>query len=239
MSIPKVLLVDDVDFFLEMEKGYLGQTQATVLLAGNGQQALDLARAERPDLIYMDVNMPVMDGLTCCRKLKDDPALAKIPVVIVFAQSPQVTEQTCLAAGCDGVLRKPVDRKAFLDIGRRLLFAIDRRERRIPCQVPVDFRIDGIGYQGMGVDLSDHGMYIQYRNPIKKHKLLKLVFSLPTDGSPTLEINGRIAWVNQGFPRPNLAVPQGFGVEFSRMAPDTIAQIQNFLAQTATEQARA
>jgi CheY-like chemotaxis protein len=239
MAPPKILLVDDVDFFLEIEKGYLSQTSATVLLAGNGQQALEMARNEHPDLIFMDVNMPLMDGLTCCRKIKDDPTLAKIPVVIVFAQSPQVTEATCVAAGCDGVLRKPVDRKAFLDIGRRLLYAIDRREKRNSCQVPIDFRIDGVSHQGTGIDLSGHGLYVHYRNPVKKHQLLKVVFHLPTVSPEPLEINGRIAWVNQGFPRPNLGVPQGFGVEFSRLTPETAALIQKHLALATSEQARA
>ena len=100
MPTAKILLVDDVDFFLEMEKDYLRQTPAEVLVAGNGRIAIEQAEQHRPDLIFMDVNMPVMDGLTCCRKLKANQRLKDIPVVMVFAPNGNLDEAACRAAGC-------------------------------------------------------------------------------------------------------------------------------------------
>ena len=115
--LPKVLLVDDVDFFLEMEKDYLRGFNVEILTAKNGQQALEIARRERPHIIFMDVIMPFMDGLTCCRSLKSDPRLHAIPVIMVFAGSREVTPEACMKAGCDGTLSKPVEKEKFLDLG--------------------------------------------------------------------------------------------------------------------------
>ena len=63
MATPKILLVDDTKLFLKLEQEYLKQSSAQVFTAGNGHEALELARTIRPDLIYMDLNMPVMDGI--------------------------------------------------------------------------------------------------------------------------------------------------------------------------------
>jgi Response regulator receiver domain len=87
MPTAKILLVDDVDFFPEIEKDYLPQIPAEILIAGNGQIALEQAEQHRPNVIFMDVNMPVMDGLTCCRKLKADPRLKDIPVIMILPRA--------------------------------------------------------------------------------------------------------------------------------------------------------
>ena len=228
---PKILLVDDVDFFLEVEQDYLRQTPARIFLAGNGRAAFELAQQHRPDLIFMDVNMPVMDGLTCCRLLKRDPQLRKIPVVMVFAPCPEVDESTCRAAGCDEVMNKPVDRKRFLDLGRKFLFAIDRREKRIPCQMTVDFTLGGVSHQGMGLDISAHGLYIGFRSEVRPDDRLRVTFFLPAVSPDKIELTARVAWANQGFPRPDLAQPQGFGVEFKNIPAAAAAIIAEFLAR--------
>ena len=229
MPAPKILLVDDVDFFLEIEKDFLRQTPAEILFARNGQAALELAAEHRPDLIFMDVHMPVMDGLTCCRRIKTDPQLTGTPVVMVFAPSADVDEAACRAAGCDEVLRKPVDRNAFLELGRQFLFDIDRREKRVACQFPVEFRIGGRCCQGTGRDISLHGMYIGFREEVQLSERVQIVFSLSGEGAERIELNGRVAWLNRGFPRSNLGLPQGFGVEFRRIPAAAAAIIEGLL----------
>ena len=210
----KILLVDDVDFFLDLEKDFLKRTPARILTARNGREALEQVRTHHPDLVFMDVNMPVMDGLACCRSLKSDPQYADTPIVMVFAPTQEVDDRACLAAGCDAVMSKPVDRRTFLELGRRFLFAVDRREMRIACQMTVDFQTPDRRDRGMGLDISEHGVYVGYRREIREDERIKLGFFLPGVSPERLEVSGRVAWVNQGFPRPNLSLPQGFGVEF-------------------------
>ena len=230
MSAAKILLVDDVDFFLAMEKDYLRQTPAEILFANNGQTALEMAEQHRPNLIFMDVNMPVMDGLAACRKLKEDRELKQIPVVMVFAPSPEVDEAACLAAGCDAVIKKPVDRNLFLQTGHRFLFAVERRQPRIHCQMTVDFQLNGDAVsQGMGLNIGARGIYIGSRQKVNPEDSLRIGFFLPSVSTERIELNARIAWVNQGFPRPDMRMPQGFGVEFVNVPPPSAAIIGEFL----------
>lgn len=225
MALRKILLVDDVEFFIELEKDFLSQTPAEILVAKNGEEGLNVAIRERPSLIFMDVSMPVMDGLACCRALKAEPMLRSIPVVMVFAPSREVNPEVCRQAGCDAVLTKPLDRKAFLDIGRSFLFHIDRRESRVPCQATVTVRASSGEIAGTAEDLSERGMYIACREEVRLHETVRLSIRFP-GGVPSIEVRGRVAWVNQGFPRPKLFFPQGFGVEFLRPEPLAAAMIR-------------
>ena len=185
-----------------------------MITANSGEEALKLAMREWPDLIYMYVAMPGMSGIEVCQKIKTHPTLKKIPVLLVFTPDRDATVKDVAASGCDGYLAKPFGREAFLNLGHRHLFNIERRERRVPCQMTVQFSINGKEYQGRGVDISLHGLYVEFRDEIPPNCRVKATFLLPTISAETVEISGRIAWVNQGFPRQNMALAQGFGIEF-------------------------
>lgn len=75
--------------------------------AANGEEGLALARERRPDLILMDISLPVMDGLSCTRRIREDPSLRDIPVVALTAHCMVGDREKALAAGCDGFLSKP------------------------------------------------------------------------------------------------------------------------------------
>ena len=230
-DLPKILLVDDVDFFLDMERKFLERTPATLLTARNGVEALEVARREKPDLVFMDVNMPIMDGLAAGRALKDDPLLRRVPVVLVFAASKECTEASIRSSGCDASLTKPVDREKFLDLGRKFLFQIERRDRRVPYQTTVTFQLNGEQHQGMTCDISAGGLYVEFRETIEPSTRLRLSFLLPTISATPVNVSAEVAWVNQGFPRTHLEYPQGFGVRFITLPPDGKAVLQQFLAQ--------
>jgi len=231
MALPKILLVDDVDFFLEIQKGFLKQTPATVLTAKNGREALRSAASHSPDVIFMDVQMPFMDGLGCLKELKADPGLRDIPVIMVFTPSKEFDADDCLAAGAAGVLHKPVDRNAFLRLGHQYLFDIDRRERRIPCQALVTLQWQGRELHCRSEDISSHGAYLHCREEIPINDRVKVTMVLPGAIGRIITCRARIAWLNQGFPRPRLKLPQGFGVEFKEVPRDTARQLQEFVEE--------
>lgn len=229
MSLPKILLVDDVDFFLEMEKDFLRNTPATIHTARNGREALEFVNRQRPDVIFMDVTMPVMDGLTCCRILKADPELRSIPVIMVFAPSRELGPGAVTAAGCDACLTKPVDRKAFLEAGRRFLFGVERRDFRVPCQMAVTLRRHGEEIHCSSEDLGERGMYIKSQDLLAEGDVVRATMALP-GGTPTeIECRVRVSWVNQGFPRTKPHLPQGYGVEFLQPSQATMAMIRAYL----------
>jgi CheY-like chemotaxis protein len=81
----------------------------TVLCALDGQQGLDFAASEKPDLILMDMSLPVVDGWEATRRLKADPSLQNIPVIALTAHAMATDEQKARAAGCDDFDTKPVE----------------------------------------------------------------------------------------------------------------------------------
>lgn len=227
----KVLVVDDVDFFRDVMCDYLKRTPVKILQAKSGDEAVDIAQRERPDLIYMDVVMPGGSGIDACRKIKADIQLCKIPVLLVFTPLRDASIDEVTASGCDGYLVKPFGREEFLNLGHRYLFHLERRERRVSCQMTVDFEIAGKSFRGSGADLSTNGLYVEFRDELPPAKRIQFRFLLPTISAHPVQGTGRIAWVNQGFPRQNLSLAQGFGIEIQSIDPEANDVIKKYLAQ--------
>lgn len=230
MPNPRILLVDDSEFFLQLEKGFLRETQATIFTASNGLAALEVATRSRPDLVFMDLNMPEMDGAECCARMKGDPELVSVPVIMVFALRNEKDLEACRNAGCDGWLTKPIDRKAFLDIGRRFLSRIERRTPRFPCQSMAVFRSATQSGYGTVLDLSRNGLYIGSSHPVSRGERLKFHFLLPGSSSRVVEGEARVAWVNRDHHRPKPGLPEGFGVEFVEVTEESARMLEAYIA---------
>jgi len=107
-SMKKVLVVEDVDFNRELIVQLL-EDKYEVIEAVNGQQGVELAERERPELILMDLSLPVMDGWEATRRLKANADLRAIPVIALTAHAMKGDKEKALAAGCDDYLVKPLD----------------------------------------------------------------------------------------------------------------------------------
>jgi CheY-like chemotaxis protein len=118
----KILLVDDMVTITRLEKLLLGDA-FEYLEARDGEQAFACAQANQPDLILMDLNMPVKNGIEGLRSLKADPATAPIPVVIVTTRSEADVFSLCRSLGCAGFVTKPIDREEINVTVKRLLGA--------------------------------------------------------------------------------------------------------------------
>lgn len=106
----KVLVVEDVDLSRELVVQLLEDTYQ-VIEAVNGQEGLKLAEREQPDLILMDLSLPVIDGWEAARRLKAHSELRSIPIIALTAHAMVGDEEKALAAGCDDYLPKPFDEK--------------------------------------------------------------------------------------------------------------------------------
>ncbi|HEY3796932.1 MAG TPA: PleD family two-component system response regulator [Caulobacteraceae bacterium] len=105
----RILVVDDIEANVRLLQAKLQAEYYDVLTASNGAAALEIAAAEKPDLVLLDVMMPGMDGFEVCRRMKNDPATRHIPIVLVTALDGRLDRVTGLESGADEFLTKPID----------------------------------------------------------------------------------------------------------------------------------
>jgi CheY-like chemotaxis protein len=110
----KVLVVEDVEMNRELMVQLL-EDQYEVIEAVNGEEGVEAAERERPELILMDLSLPVMNGWEATRRLKADPELKSIPVIALTAHAMKGDRETALAAGCDDYLVKPIDEDELME----------------------------------------------------------------------------------------------------------------------------
>ena len=228
--IQKVLLVDDVSMFVELQKDYLQLSAVNILTARDGKEALQICRAERPVLVFMDLHMPVMNGADCCKALKADQQLKSTNVILITSEGKDADRSLCLAAGCDDFLTKPLDRHVYLEAARRLLPAIDRRDKRVSCHLKVKFRAFGVTLSGHVANLSEKGIYLVTDYELERGAPLDLVFALPEPHGGIIQTKGRVAWLNTKKSRQKHSLDFGFGVEFLSPAEETVRELARFVA---------
>ncbi|OGO73802.1 MAG: hypothetical protein A3G84_04450 [Chloroflexi bacterium RIFCSPLOWO2_12_FULL_71_12] len=127
---PIVLVVDDIEANRDLLEGQLDRLGYDVRQAADGVEALEAVEHEEPDLVLLDIDMPRMDGLTLCRRLKADPVRRLVPVVLITAYQDRETRLQGLEAGADDFLTKPFDSAELLVRTKALL-----RDRQLNKQL--------------------------------------------------------------------------------------------------------
>ena len=129
-SRPVILVVDDGPKNIKLMEGILVPAGYTVISAGNGATALQLAQEALPDLILLDVMMPGMDGFAVCQKLKDNEKTRHLPVIFVTARSDMEAETRCFAIGAVDFITKPVNMPVVL-ARVKMHLALERQRRSL------------------------------------------------------------------------------------------------------------
>ncbi|MBE9044249.1 response regulator [Pleurocapsales cyanobacterium LEGE 10410] len=112
--MPKILLVEDNEMNRDMLSRRLKRRGYEVLIAVNGAEGVEVTNSETPDLILMDMSLPVMDGWAATRNIKTDPATKSIPIIALTAHAMSNDRQKALAAGCDDYDTKPIELSRLL-----------------------------------------------------------------------------------------------------------------------------
>lgn len=110
----KILLVEDNEMNRDMLARRLKRKGYDVVIAVDGQQGVDMARAEKPDLVLMDMSLPVLNGWDATRAIKADGATKAIPVIALTAHAMAGDRESAMAAGCDDYDTKPVELERLL-----------------------------------------------------------------------------------------------------------------------------
>ncbi|WOJ96251.1 response regulator [Congregibacter brevis] len=121
MSNPRLLLVEDNELNRDMLSRRLKRAGFDALIAEDGAKALDRIESEKPDLVLLDMNLPVVDGWTVCKRVRANSEVAKTPIIALTAHAMPEDRDKALAAGCDDYATKPIDFPALLEKIRRLL----------------------------------------------------------------------------------------------------------------------
>jgi CheY-like chemotaxis protein len=117
----KILYIEDNDDNIYVIRSRFTRAGFTVLVAGDGEQGVAMAAAERPDLILMDLGLPVLDGWEATKRIKAQAETRHIPVIALSAHAMTGDREKALAAGCDDFDTKPVELSRLLEKVRALL----------------------------------------------------------------------------------------------------------------------
>lgn len=220
----KILLVDDTELFIALEKSYLQRESFTFLTARSGEEALHLIRKEKPDLIILDLIMPGIDGDEVCRRLKSDPLTNTIPVIMVSSHGDPELEQRCHKAGCDAFVAKPLKREDLLETIDRLIVIAQRRHPRIPTRILAYVSDKDIQIESWILTLSSGGLFLEMEQPPKPGQILDVAFPINGIRGP-VRVKAEARWcgkIRQGG-------PDGVGVEFVQIGDNEREAIRRYV----------
>ncbi len=123
--MPKILLVEDNEMNRDMLSRRLDRKGFQVVIAVDGQSGVEMAQSETPDLILMDMSLPILDGWEATRRLKADAATQRIPVIALTAHAMSSDREKALEAGCDDYDTKPVELPRLLSKIEALLAGVE------------------------------------------------------------------------------------------------------------------
>jgi len=129
----KVLIVEDNPLNMRLIEMVLQVNSYTLLKATDGEEALDIATRERPDLVLMDIRLPKVSGLEVARRLKENPAFSHIPIIALTAHAMKGDKEKAIEAGCDSYLSKPIDTRELPKLVADMLL---RRQQKLSQTKP-------------------------------------------------------------------------------------------------------
>jgi CheY-like chemotaxis protein len=222
-----VLIVDDVELFIQLEISHLGRKRYDIHTAGNGNQGLEMARSLKPDIILLDLVMPDMNGDQVCRILKGDPDTSSIPIVLVSSGTREHSRSVIDSSGCDGLIFKPVRRDLLLSVVESLLKTNTRSFERVDVLIPCTAKMEEQGYKGTIHSLSSQGIFIELGRPMIRGDMMEVKFKLP-DVETNISVRaGAVTWC--GLLRDE--GPTGAGVQFLTISAEAQNHINDFVRE--------
>ncbi len=239
MQRGNVLVIEDDPSLCELMSLVLSEEGFKVLTAADGLSGIELAQAAQPAIIFLDMMLPGLDGISTCQRLKQDPVLTDIPVVGITALADLASTERAFRAGAELFLSKPFGTKSLLEVVR---LAVDSAEKRSPrqqlhprfqaevpvrCLVGVDANESG-EVVGTTTNLGLGGLLLVLPQKLGHEAVVRLWLKLPEGSVP---VQGAVIWRGSN--------PMGdgrfhHGVRLLRFAEDSDrVQYRRFLSQIA------
>lgn len=224
----KILIVDDSNFFIEIEKAFLKRTDCLILSANNGIEALEMVQREMPDLILLDLYMKEMKGDECCRLIKEDEKLAHIPVIMVTSASHLGDRSKAVAAGCDDYLTKPVSKADLLRKVKKYIDLPVRSLTRAPIYSKASYINAGKEYVGHVYVIGEGGLYIKGSKVVPVGEPVKVTFSI-ADIADRIELEGKVVWNTDERHSYPLELTPGMGIQFTKVTEEDLKSIKTYI----------
>lgn len=219
----KILVVDDTELFRDLGSLFLSRS-GHVLTASDGGKGLELARAEHPAVVVVDLDMPGLGGDDVCRAIKADPELDRVPVVILTSGDAPEDHARAVRAGADDVIPKPLNRISLIQAVNRLLRPLERGLVRVPVETEVRIRCDHEDAWGVARNLSRGGLFVSANRAVPPDTEVELEFALPDSATP-ISPTAQVVWTHcDGSGRPD-----GMGLRFLALDRRSAVRIEEFV----------
>ncbi len=222
MASLKLLIVEDDSASLDLMAEIFTSLNAEVCAVSDSERAADLVNREKFDGIFLDLEMPNMNGLDLARRIRGSSWNKSVPIVIVTGRDDRRTMQDAFAIGATFFLQKPVDRQKLTGLFRAVrgtLLENRRRYTRVPLQTSVICSVGSRTMQGAVWNLSSGGIQVEI-GILQPRDSVTLSFRLPQSGI-AIDAVGVVVWAKE----------QRQGIQFTKVSPQTQQAIQEFIAE--------
>jgi CheY-like chemotaxis protein len=175
----RIIIANDVKLTLELESSFLQREGFAVHAAGNGREALELARKVQPDLLLLDYDMPLLSGVEVCAAVRADPSMEHLPVLIVSDSDSTQARERCRKAGCTGFVSRSEGAEQLLRAVAETLRVGVRRRQRVAVKIQVQAGSHYMNFKGEARDLSSSGLRFESPEPIDTDLPVVVQFKLP------------------------------------------------------------
>ncbi|HDO23188.1 MAG TPA: response regulator, partial [Nitrospirae bacterium] len=202
-----------------------------VIAADDGKDVLKLIKIAMPDLVMLDIALPVVDGVKVLSLIKSDEQLSKIPVIMVTVEFDDTVDEKCVGLGCSGYLFKPVRiNKLRETIEGNLVFGRDKRRKHLRSLLHkrVALTHNGKVQECYAVSLSTGGIYIRQKEPLPTGS--KVDISIDINDENTLNLKGTVIY-QKGLYGDVIKIAPGMGIEFIDVNPNESSLLKTYITK--------
>jgi uncharacterized protein (TIGR02266 family) len=227
-----ILVVDDTPLIRELAALFLARA-GRVFTAASGEEAMALAAVVQPDLVFVDLGMPGMDGATLCRRLKEHPLHAGVPVVLLTSGDSADERERGVRAGADDVIPKPVERLQLLDAARRFLApSAPRGLPRIAIAAPATLHQRRNEWPALARNLSRGGVFVETDRLLHRRAELRVALALP-ELPEAVSSTAQVIWTRT----PGSDAAPGMGLRFLGLDRPTVRSLSAYIDERLPAQA--
>jgi CheY-like chemotaxis protein len=225
----KILIADDHRTSLMYISIVVRRLGFQVIPAENGIEAIKLSRMFNPDLIILDIAMPMMGGIEALRIIKNDKQLSSIPVIMNTVSGDATSKRMCGKLGCAGYLTKPMSLSVLNDELQKCSafpHSQTRRHLRAPFNEKVFVRRNKKEFEFFAFSISEGGIYVRSHDPFPLRSVVTV--HLPLKGSLAVTLKGKVIYHRDVY--SNLSsIDPGMAIEFTRVSKKSAAALRAYI----------